>query len=341
MEFYFQLLTIIPLIFFFVRNRFLQFSLVGILIFFAGFRDVSVGTDTLNYFNYFNNLKFGLPVERAMEPLWKLINLFIINLGLNFSHLTFFVSLLTIIPLYKAFNRESIFPMFSWFVYLAFCYYFQSFNIMRQCLAVSWVLLGYCIFDVNFSIFHKNNRKVLLFTTFAILIHYTAVVSLAVYFIYYIVMRYNKWTLIQLGTLLFGFFFSGFLYKLALNFLPTYARFDIKEDEGGSIVNLLVLNIAFIIMAQFIKVKEKWFSLFFCYIIFSNLVVQLPFASRFMMYAGIAMTIYFPNFIKNNRLQPQLRILVWFILVAYCFFRFIRLFGGGEIFPYENILYTF
>lgn len=343
METFFFILTFIPLAVFWSRSKVIQWVLMLILVFFAGFRTITVGTDSENYFLFFDRLNQGNTAitDSRFEPLYKLINIIVFKLGYEYEYLTLFASILTIVPLYFAFNKSSKYPLYSWFVYLAFCYYYQSFNILRQCIAASWVLLAYCYFDESKRLFSKENRKTIILTIIAILFHYTAILAFLVYFLYFLTVKYNKWYIIQFTTFLFGILFSGILFKIILNFLPFYVDFEMKEDFLGSFINLLILNVAFVILNNFVKHKDKWFCFFYCYIIFSNLVLQLPFASRPMMYAGIALTIFFPNFIENNKVGKNNRFLVWFFLTAYCIFRYSRLFGAGEIFPYENVLYNF
>lgn len=343
METFFFILPFIPLLFFWSKSKLLQWALMIMLIFFAGFRAITVGTDSVNYFLFFDRLSHNnLTFEYSRyEPLYKFINFLVFKLGFEYEGVTLISSILTIIPLYVVFNKSSKYPLYSWFVYLAFCYYFQSFNILRQCIAASWILLAYCYFDGSKSLASKENRKTLVFTIVAVLFHYTAILAFLVYFLYYLTVKHNKWFLIQFSTLSFGLLFSGMIFNAILKALPFYQVFNLKEDLLSNIINLIILNVAFIILNYFVKVKDKWFCLFFCYIVFSNLVLQLPFASRPIMYAGIALTVFFPNFIENNKLGREYKTWVLFFLTSYCLFRFSRLFGGGDIFPYDNVLYNF
>lgn len=340
-----QILIILPLIVLaisWLRSKPLQLILISFLIFVVGFRSLHVGTDTENYYLFYYRIINDYNLESRYEPLYQLINYLVVKLQLGFEWVTFLSSVLTIIPLYFAFNKSSRFPIFSWFVYIAFCYYFQSFNIMRQSIAMSWVLLAICYLDSNKSFFDKDsNRKTIIFTSIAILFHYTAILVLLIYLLNYITTKYKKWYAIQIGSFAFGLILSGPLFRILTSFLPFYEKFEVKENFLSSLINLLILNVAFIFFMNIVKVKDKWFNLFFCYIIFTNLVLQLPFASRPMLYAGIAMTIFFPNMIVNNKLGIKLRPIVCIIIIAYCLFRFIRLYTGGDIFPYENVLYNF
>lgn len=339
------LLTILPLVILpisWLKNKSIQIILICFLIFIAGFRSIDIGTDTENYYLFYYRILNNYQFISRYEPLFQLLNYFVVKLKLGFEWVTFLSSVLTIIPLYFAFNKSSRFPLFSWFVYIAFCYYFQSFNIMRQSIAMSWVLLAICYLDSNKSFFDKkSNRKTIIYTIIAILFHYTAVLVLLIYFLNYILSKYKLWYPIQIGSFAFGLVLSGPLFKVLTSILPFYDKFEVKENFLSSLINLLILNIAFIFFMNIVKVKDKWFNLFFCYIVFTNLVLQLPFASRPLLYAGIALCIFFPNMIINNKMGFKLRPIICLIIISYCMFRYLRLYNGGEIFPYENVLYNF
>lgn len=339
------ILTILPLIILLLawgKSRFVQIVLVCFLIFVAGFRTQSIGVDTENYFLYYYRIVNNFVFESRYEPFYQLINYSVVKLGLKFEWVTFISSILTIVPLYFAFNKSSKFPIFSWFVYVAFCYYFQSFNVMRQSIALGWVLLAYCYLDTAKGFWDKEtNRKTIIFTLIGFLFHYTALLVIFIYLLNYLVTKYKKWYIIQILSLAFGLVLSAPLFKVLTSILPFYEQFDVKEDMFSSLLNLLILNVTFVFFMNIVKVKDKWFNLFFCYIVLTNLVLQLPFASRPMMYIGIALTIFFPNMIINNKLGKKFRPLLCLIIIAYCLFRYVRLYTGGGIFPYENVLYNF
>lgn len=321
-----------------VKNHLVMLMIMAGLTIIAGFRATDVGTDTMNYYLYFYRVEHGL-LESGYEPLWQLLNIGVSRLGGDFHHVTLLASILTFFPLYVAFRKESRLPFFSLFIYVAFNYYFSSFNIMRQMLAVSWALLAFVYYKTGNST-KSDNIKVVLCTLVAVLFHYTAIVIVPIYWIIQLTLRYNKWFIIQLGSLILGVLFGPLLFSIATRFLPFYSQYDTRDDSAGAVLNLALLNLAFLGVNNLIKNRDKWFSLFFCFIVFSNLVIKIPFANRFVVYAGIALTIFMANVLSNNKLPKGYIPFLWLVIVVYSMYRFTRLFGGGDILPYVNILFN-
>lgn len=338
MEFIFQILPLLVLLLFRVKNHLLLLLVLVVLTVIAGFRGTEVGTDTMNYYLYFYRVEHGI-MESGYEPLWQLLNIGVYRFGGNFQHVTLVASVLTLIPLYLAFKKESRLPLFSLFIYIAFNYYFSSFNIMRQMLAVSWALLAF--------VYYRRERpdkgdtlRVALFTLIAFLFHYTAIVIIPIFWIIQLTLRYNKWVIIQIASLILGVLFGPFLFSLATRFLPFYSQYEARDDSAGAIINLALLNLAFLGINNIVRQKDKWFSLFFCFIVFSNVAIKIPFANRFVVYAGIALTVFMANLLSNSKLPRGYIPFLWLVIVAYSMYRFSRLFGGGDILPYINVLFS-
>jgi len=117
---------------------------------------------------------------------------------------------------------------------------------------------------------------------------------------------------------------------------------DLSAAEGsilGSLINVAILNIGFIIIGNFVKTKDKWFYFFFMFIILTNLMIRIPFGNRFIMYAGITLVIFLPSLFKNLRIEKKYNLLLLALIVVYCYSRFIRIVGSGEILPYVNVLF--
>jgi len=337
MEFAFQILPVAILLLSKIRIKLLLIVLLVFLAFIAGFRSIDVGTDTLNYYLYFYRIQHG-NFDSGYEPLWQLLNISVFKLGGDFNQVTFFASILTLMPLYFAFIKDSRYPLFSLFVYIAFNYYLSSFNIMRQMVAISWVLLALVYYKRENK--EKNDSwKVAIFSLIAILFHYTAIIIIPILVLINITQKYGNWLLIQVGSLLAGILLGPFLFSLATRFLTFYDQYEAREDSIGAFINLALLNAAFLALNNIVEKKDKWFSLFFCFIIFSNLAIKIPFASRFVVYAGIGLTIFLANLPNNTKLARGYIPILVILIICYSLFRFARLFGNGDIFPYINVLF--
>lgn len=337
MEFAFQILPLAVLLLSKVKSRLPLLIVLGFLAVVAGFRSMEVGKDTLNYYLYFYRIQHGT-FDSGYEPLWQLLNISVFKLGGDFNQVTFLASILTLLPLYFAFIKDSKYPFFSLFVYIAFNYYLSSFNIMRQMLAISWVLLALVYYKRENQ--EKNDSwRVAAFSLIAIMFHYTAIIIIPIFVLTNITQKYGNWLLIQFGSLLAGILLGPFLFSLATRFLTFYDQYEAREDSVGAFINLALLNSAFIALNNIVVKKDKWFSLFFCFIIFSNLAIKIPFASRFVVYAGIGLTIFLANLSNNTKLPRGYTPILVILIIFYSLFRFARLFGNGDIFPYINVLF--
>ena len=88
------------------KNKLLFIASFFVFLFYAGFRDVSVGTDTENYSFHFDLVASGSLLNS--EPLWYLTNKVVFLLGGNFQIMLVVSSFLTLAPvfyvLYKNFH---------------------------------------------------------------------------------------------------------------------------------------------------------------------------------------------------------------------------------------------
>lgn len=306
------------------------------LLILAGFRTMNVGTDTVHYYTNFNYEKSGFR-EDIKEPLWLLLQGVVIKLDLDFQYFLVVISIFTLLPVYFSIRKESSWPLFSLFVFLTFYYYFFGFNIMRQCLAASWGLIAIAYYREEDSFF--KNKKSLLFCLIASLFHTTGVLVFLM-ILSYLFLKKSKVNLyvIQFVSVFIGIVLGDRLLFLGLKLLSSYNGIE-EKDAGSNIINLLVLNAVFIIINHFIRKRDRWFYFFFFFIILTNLVVKVPFGERLIMYAGVTLMIFFANLGEYLKIEKKYLPLAYFLIVCYCVFRFIRIFGSGEILPYENTLF--
>jgi len=305
------------------------------LLIICGYRSIEVGTDTVNYYLGFQYYSSG--GEMMHEPLWYLLNKIVFYARGDFDSLKVLASALTLLPFYLGIHKVSKFPFFSIFVFLTFYYYFYSFNIVRQCLAMSWCFLGIVYFNEK-----KINRKSLIFLTIGVLFHYTAIMVPLLLMVYkaFHKLKFN-FLFIQVVTIILGLILGGVFVSFARIYLDNYS--DIAEKENSllsSFINVLILNIAFVVFNSFSKNRDKWFYFFFFFIIITNLIIRVPVANRFIIYAGIALTVFFANVMEYVKLPKKISFFVYFILIIYSLFRFYRIMGSGEILPYDNMMFN-
>jgi hypothetical protein len=212
----------------------------------SGVRDIDVGTDTETYFKIMRWIKNG--EAKYIEPGWRFLNNAVIILGCNYNLLLLLVSSLTLLPVAYVITKNSPNWTLSLFFYYSMYLYLNSFNIMRQVLATSFIILA-------FHFLLEIKKRLILFggtvlvaTTF----HYTAVVSI-ITFIYQKI-KLSKYKIY--GGLLFSFIAGTFFMRdhmLKIVAGPYYSYFIEKPSFGFReslvipIILTVILNVLFFI----------------------------------------------------------------------------------------------
>lgn len=135
------------------------------------------GTDYGHYISIFNN-----PVKlQSRELLWRYLNYFIKFLDLPVQYLFVFSSILIYYPLCFKLQRKNFF--LTIILYIVFMYYFKSYNVIRQMIAVSFVLWAFIEFE------KKKYGKTLILLIIALGFHNSAIIIFPTFFLTFITIR--------------------------------------------------------------------------------------------------------------------------------------------------------
>lgn len=209
---------------------FIVFLLLFLL---SALRGETVGGDLKRYIPEFNYIASVTNVidfikEASHEPLYLL---YIKMLSfISDSPRCFLVgtSLLSLAgPMYM-FYKHSNDPISSILIYFGMGYYTNTFNNVRQSLALSIVF-----FSISYLI-NRDFRKYLLLVLVATLFHYSAIIMLVLYPLssrYYSIKRLLLYSFI--GITLASLLSSGLFRYIALNFLVKYDPEAILEETSG------------------------------------------------------------------------------------------------------------
>lgn len=315
------------------NSRLVQVLSFSILFILSAFRDISVGTDTKGYLMLFDRLEKGGEIRQ--EYLWQLLNKAVIFFHGNFGLLLIISTLLVLVPVYWVSQKHSKFPNFSIFLFYSLYFYLFSFNITRQSIAVSIILIA-----LLFLL--ENNKKMFFFMVIvAAGFHITAILSLALLLTKYLPSRSGDkvYYILSLITIAIGMFFSERIFKFMGDMLG-YGRYVDTFEMGtilGNFLYLLILN-SFLFFAMKVSTERGvLFKLFFAFIIITNLSIRIPFGDRFIMYFSIVQILYLPMLLDKCRVRPKE--IVGIIVVIYAIVMFFRKLGAGDIFPYSNTLF--
>ena len=316
------------------HSRVILLFVMGLLIFIAGGRAINVGVDTKAYADIFSDIqKTGYLAY--LEPGWNVLNIIVGNFTDDYNVLLFIVSILTFIPLYKVIVRESPNFIFPLFIYYSTHIYFASLNVSRQYLALSWVLLSY------FYLFHKQWLKWLLAIGFACSIHVSSCLSLVVICLSWIRLRRFHYILLLLIAFVFGTILNDdILNMFAFQYSGYVTEGAYRESSFIATILALIMSLLTIIIlctSKDVLYTNNWFKLYMFSAIVLNCTYKLEYGARIYVLFSIAQLIFFPIYLKNNKLTNYHHVSI--IGVCYFLMLFLRmlLVNANNILPYKNI----
>lgn len=307
-----------------------------ILFILSAFRDISVGTDTKNYEELFNSFEMGVDwIREEVEPGWVFLNDLVIFFGGEYQDLLIISTLLTLIPIFIIAKKYSINPMFTISLYYLLCFYFYSFNIARQLIAVSFVLFALT------QLLNRKNISFLIVISFASFFHVSALICLPLLFLNKLPNDSFKIISISIVSMFVGLFGINYISKIVgLTSYDIYINYYDSGNILGNSIFLILFNSLFIFILLTSKKITSELKLYFVFILFLNLTIRLPMGNRLTLYFSVYQVLFYPYylFVLNNlSLKSQLILIVIILLFSYTLFYV--LFGSGEILPYRNILF--
>lgn len=289
------------------KAQYVYYTLITIITGFAVCR-YNVGYDYPNYYKIIEEENIAL-VELLFAPLSALLAK--IAIYFNSPQLLFF---LFGIPIYGlilvTLKRFSFNYALSIIVFICLFYY-TSLSIIRQALAVAITFYGYK-YVVNRS-FIKYFTTILIAT----LVHPSAFIALAIYWIPYIKFK----TLILL--IISGLFISPILFYLMsqYGFYSSYVTGE-KELSGGKLTSLLEFSILIFLLFLW-KYQKKDINKGIINIVTTGMSFYLIFGShiggRIGFYFNIFFCLLIPNILSltDNYKRYYISLIISFILILY------------------------
>lgn len=132
-----------------------MFPLFVLTAYFVGFRDISIGTDTLRYSEIYFDIQplsnalaignFGFEAQRIEAGFVLLASVFR-EFDAGFQHFLFFLNFLTVSVIFYSYQRidKNIAPILVFLYTCTFTYFTLQYNIVRQGVAVAFCTLAFC-----------------------------------------------------------------------------------------------------------------------------------------------------------------------------------------------------
>lgn len=351
-----------------INENFWIFILLFPLFFLAAFRSVNVGNDTYNYFRSFNLISqeslFSSTVSR-LEIGYVFLVKFLSKLGLNYLGFQVVVNLFIYYVFGITIKKYSKFYSVSAFVFFNMNMFFQTMNISRAYLAISFLLLSIkYIIDRNFI-------KFLIFVLIATLFHTSAIVFLIIYPFTYLKWTYKKFLIFIFISISVSLFFNQIielfiqitgryesylsskyfqfedniaryfylLFQLVFFIIGLFSRYyklnilTIANKSNNVIDSIKKLNIN----EQSIKIN-LWFSSTAITLLIAIAGLKATIMSRIGIYFSTLYIIYIPEIINHIKTLKIGKLLTFVILTLLLFYFYIIMIYRPNwigVIPYE------
>lgn len=321
-------------------------GIILVLSLLCGFRSYEVGTDTSAIYlpYYYNKYCINNVAYEGTEYLFYGI----LKVGYFLFHsYTGVLCLISFLTLTFAFiglsyfkNRVSL-PL-AMLIYVSFIY-FESFNIMRQILALSIIVFAFRYLE------KKHYFIYLLWCFVAAFVHNSSIVSIGLLVIYLSLKNKKVYNILFVLICLLPFLLSPIMNLLAnVPVLSIYfERYKLELDF--SIQNfsyIIYFSPAFVICLYFRKalikkdLKNKFYLTMLLLVFICGLFkLYMVWISRLLYYFSFSVCILLPQCVplcKNEQNGKMLKLFIAFYCLAY-FILFYLVLGNGDIYPYVAI----
>lgn len=299
----------------------------------ASGRSENVGVDTATYMSIYNAI--GREGYLAyLEPGWNALNIIGHKLGLTFYGFLSIPSFLMLAPIFYLSKRLNANPFWPLLIYFSMHIYLASFNIMRQYVAVSYVLLAYYMY-------FKGKTKWTIFSALiACSIHYSSILAVCgIAFVKYMRLNREKVFFFFIVSLLIGSLLNNAVLQRISFIYSNYISDDAYRSDGFfAIIMALLVNIFNVVILLFSKkhiLHNPWVKLYVLYIVVLNLTYRLQLGARINIIYSIAQLVALPYIARNtNTKQHQFVYTLIFIFITLQFYRLL-LANANDIYPYQ------
>lgn len=317
-----------------VKNKSAYFFLFIAFLIIGGFRDISVGTDTENYLEIYNNINAGgeasLYAFSTIEPLWFALNWICSKIFGNFQSVIFISNALAMIPVFLYCWAQKR-PFRGLLFYVLLYFWGNSLNITRQMIAIAFLLLGYHYY------LQQKGLKYILLIVIATLFHYTSILVPCVVFF----LRHLKLSTASVIVLLPVTFFLGSAIVPGLiqhiPYIGKYSYYIMGASEGNISFTRILLNIYFIFLWMTIYKDETmafYLKLVFFGICMYNLFSFSSVVGRFALFFMIAQ-VYIMQDIQSSYIANKRIMTIISYVYGISYFSLMLYVNSCEIVPYS------
>lgn len=330
----------------FLIFSFLLFTLI------AALRSENIGVDTLQFTSFYKSLTLinEFPIfsnyryEYGFTFLCWLLSRISDSPQLLLLVTSVFINVVVARFIYK--NSKNVY--LSTILYLTCNYYFQYMNIMRQAIAIAFVLLAYE------NLKEKKYFNYVIFTLLGCLFHFSAILSFLFIFLKKIKLN-RKVIFITIISIILAFAYGNNFFAFLASISPRLngylgSQYDVTNYFGALILMVvqLVIFLTGIILLRKNKSKisrnnniGNLIGIIAIATIFSTLTIKVNIFNRFTPYFSIFNIIWLPNVVnevKNSK--NRLLLIVIIVSLFICYWLIIMIFRPEwhGVVPYEFLI---
>ena len=343
---------------------FVLFSLFVLLIpsLFAAFRNLSVGYDVLVYEEYcFRLAKASSSIIdfislSHLESFFVFVNYISSFLSESIFLALFLIELIIVFFAYVAIVRVRDFaPMWIMMVLFMLGYYNLSFNLMRQCIAISYMMFAY-----TFLLKDKSLSNFFLVSLAALVMHKTSIVPILGYSYVYISANSNHrklFSVLLILLLLLVLIAFRYILETIANINPSFEKFvkygggEGDNFKGGfkpMLFTILWVGDLICIFLFFIAKRFKLLDNYYLYSYFMLLLIDIfcqlmgfytGYATRLGMYFSSMHFFYLPMLIMSDKISLFSKRTLSILLIIFFIFIWLKLLSStGNTIPYNSDL---
>lgn len=304
----------------------------------------NVGTDYISYqqwFSYYLSHKLSLKNDEiGFGVLIKVIQLVTLNPQFLFLIVAIIINILIMIFI----RKHTEFFELGYFLFIALYFYYSSFNILRQ-----WIAIAIFLYAIRY-IYNKNFKKYLLCIFIACTFHKTAIITIPMYFI--LNMKLNKKNIIIVSLTILMLYVGLDTILLKANSIfnintTKYLNYFNKDDTIGakgyaySIITMMTLLIILFTKKQYLLKNEHGKEDIIMLVImlaFSIMGINSMIFSRLQLYFLPYLVVIIPNILKVIIKKQRKFVYAVIMILGFAYMYRSLTINGGNPLPYQSIL---
>lgn len=320
------------------KSKELLYGTVLLLLFFATFKGLSVGTDSYEYWYTFTHVQNYLNDEKysGLQSGFIYFTSAIHSLG-GYTLYLFICYSVCLFGYAHFFQKCSMNNSLSFLMFFMLAYYISSLNIMRQYMAMGIYVVGLTY------LYNGQKKPYVSLTLLASLFHYTAIIFLLLVFIDKISTILSKPKIILsliISSFILGFFFKSHMFNILLVFIGrifsiSYVDWIASNFElERNIISNLGLNGFFCVTYLLSKNRQSLFMIIWALgVMFCNMFGYMDQANRIFLYLNMGILIVVPETLYS--IQKKY-IKYWYFIFLMCYLSVIWIYlrETSDVLPY-------